>query len=260
MPLFFAINQGLTLRIHSFFIFGCMKLLVSCFIIVLGVSLLGCLDREKEYDLLVGESHTIQGRFTKNCDGEPFAGAKLRLMPSDAFGRDVLKPVGSCTTDPNGNFQLVYRDPLEFTKLSAYTFVIEQEVAANRYEEQSVPLRPYTDLKVNLIDSITSTIFFVALGANSLSNSDTLFLSASRPYGQSVEHFFTGPFVDGAIIERIAYQNLTGYYFFQWAVGHNNRFFNYPDTRHAGNYGELSLQMPHCGVDTLYIDLSNTQL
>ncbi len=258
MPLFFAINQGLTLRIHSFFIFGCMKLLVSCFIMFLGVCLSGCLDREKEYDLLVGKPYTILGKFTKNCSGDAAANQKLQLVNSNYYRETETKIFASTTTDQNGNFEMIYNDPFQYTAYSAHSFVIQKETPSGQFVNQSVQLRAYDNLKVNLTDSVFSRLHLVFSGANSLTNMDSLFLRLVylAEKNNVVERSISGPFNDGDITEFV-YHNMSGQNYYFWAIGDTNFNSPYGIDRHPGNFdaGEILLQF--CGEDTLHIDLSN---
>lgn len=246
------------MRIHSFGIFEYMKWLMSLFILFLGVNLSACLDREKEYGLLDGRSYIIKGRFTKNCDGEAVVNQKLQLVSSNYRRETGTKIFASTVTDPNGNFEMWYADPFQFTTNNVHSFIIQKEVSKGQFVNQSVQLRPYDNLKVNLIDSAICRIHLAFVGADSLTSTDTLFfklIHLTRNF-KEVNRILKGPFRNGDFAELV-YYNMDGYNYFTWAIGDTNFNLPFGTVRYHGNFEQGEILLQFCGEDTLQVDLNN---
>lgn len=156
-------------------------------------------------------------------------------------------------TDQFGKFSMSYTDPGRYSNSSAYQLFIQKLDENNTYTISSIPLIPYKNSKVNLIDEFGSKVLFLITGANNLTSNDTLIL---MHYYERIN--VLGPFDEGRVVDSINNKNFTGISSLTWAIGDTNFLTGNRYSRHPGNYGSIQYSVNYCSSDTVYIDLSNT--
>ncbi len=233
-----------------------MKLLYLICLAFVAVLYSGCLDQEEDGYLLDLGTYTIEGEFLKNCEGDPMSNTSLRLLvrrSNEILIGNNSEILATGVTDQFGKFSMSYTDSRRYSNSSAYQLWIQKLDENNTYTISSIPLTPYKNSKVNLIDEFGSKVLFLITGANNLTSNDTLIL---MHYYERIN--VLGPFYEGRVVDSINNKNFTGVSSLTWAIGDTNFLTGNRYSRHPGNYGSIQYSVDYCSSDTVYIDLSNT--